>query len=48
MCIPKLTYIATVIPSLSISKIKDIEKEFNVFLRDNNQHKVLMGLIEVN
>ena len=36
MCIPKLTYIATVIPSLSIGKIKDIEKEFNVFLRDNN------------
>ena len=36
MCIPKFTHIATVIPSLSIYQIKEIEREFEIFLKDNN------------
>ena len=36
MCIPKFTHIATVIPNLSIGQIKEIEKEFESFLNENN------------
>ena len=36
MCIPKFTHIATVIPNLSISQIKEIEREFETFLNENN------------
>ena len=36
MCIPKFTHIATVIPNLSLGCIKDIEREFEIFLNDNN------------
>ena len=36
MCIPKFTHIATVIPNLSIGQIKDIEREFDIFLNENN------------
>ena len=36
MCIPKFTHIATVIPNLSIRQIKDIEREFELFLNNNN------------
>ena len=36
LCIPKFTHIATVIPSLSIAQIKDIKKEFERFLNENN------------
>ena len=36
MCIPKFTHIATVIPNLSISQIKEIEREFELFINDNN------------
>ena len=36
MCIPKFTHIATVIPNLSLGRIKDIEWEFEIFLNDNN------------
>ena len=32
MCIPKFTHIATVIPNLSLGQIKEIEKEFEIFL----------------
>ena len=36
MCIPKFTHIATVIPSLSIRRIKEIEREFELILNYNN------------
>ena len=36
LCIPKFTHIATVIPSLSISQIKEIDREFEHFLNENN------------
>ena len=36
LCRPKFTHIATVIPSLSISQIKEINKEFEHFLTENN------------
>ena len=36
MCIPKFTNIATVIPNLSIGQIKEIEREFELFINDNN------------
>ena len=36
LCILKFTHIATVIPSLSISQIKEINKEFEHFLTENN------------
>ena len=36
LCIPKFTHIATVIPSLTITQIKDIDKEFEHFLSENN------------
>ena len=36
LCIPKFTHIATVIPSLSITQIKEIDKEFEHFLTKNN------------
>ena len=36
MCIPKFTHIATVIPNLSISQIRDIEREFEFFFNENN------------
>ena len=36
MCIPKFTHITTVNPNLSIGQIKDIEREFEIFLNENN------------
>ena len=36
LCIPKFMHIATVIPSLSIIQIKEIDKEFEHFLSENN------------
>ena len=36
LCIPKFTHIATVIPSLTITQIKEIDKEFEHFLSENN------------
>ena len=36
LCIPKFIHIATVIPNLSIEQIKEIEKEFELFLNKNN------------
>ena len=36
MCIPKFTHIATLIPNLSIGQIKDIEREFEIFLNESN------------
>ena len=36
MCLPKFTHIATVIPSLSLKSIKEIEREFEIFLKNNN------------
>ena len=36
MCLPKFTHIATVIPSLSLKRIKEIEREFEIFLNSNN------------
>ena len=36
LCIPKFTHIATVIPNLTIAQIKEIDKEFEHFLSDNN------------
>ena len=35
MCLPKFTHVSTVIKSLSITKINEIEKEFNRFINDN-------------
>ena len=32
MCLPKFTHIATVIPSLSLKRINEIEREFEIFL----------------
>ena len=36
MFIPKFTLIATVIPNLSLGQIKEIEREFELFINDNN------------
>ena len=36
MCIPEFTHIATLIPNLSIGQIRDIEREFEIFLNENN------------
>ena len=36
MCIPKFTHIATVIPNLCLGCIKNIEREFEIFLNDKN------------
>ena len=36
MCLPKFTHIATVIPSLSIKRINEIEREFDIFMNHNN------------
>ena len=36
MCILKFTNIATVIPNLSLGQIKEIEKEFEIFLNYGN------------
>ena len=36
MCLPKFTHIATVIPSLSLKRMKEIEREFEIFLNNNN------------
>ena len=36
MCIPKFTHIATVIPNLSIGQIKEIEREFELFINNLN------------
>ena len=36
LCMPKFMHIATVIPSLSITQIKKIDKEFEHFLTENN------------
>ena len=36
MCLPKFTHIAAVIPSLSLKSIKVIEREFELFLKENN------------
>ena len=36
MCLPKFTHIATVIPSLSLKRIKEIEREFDIFLNYND------------
>ena len=36
MCLSKFTHIATVIPSLSLKRIKDIEREFDIFQNSNN------------
>ena len=36
MCLPKFTHIATVIPSLSLKKINEIEREFDIFINYNN------------
>ena len=36
MCIPKFTHIATVIPNLSLGQIKQIEREFELVINDNN------------
>ena len=36
MCLPKFTHISTVIPSLSLTRINEIEKEFKRFINDNN------------
>ena len=36
MCILKFTHIATVIPNLSIGQTKDIKREFELFINDNN------------
>ena len=35
MCLPKFTHIATVIPTLSLKRIKEIEREFEIFLNCN-------------
>ena len=35
MCLPKFTHIATVIPILSLKRIKEIEREFEIFLNCN-------------
>ena len=40
LCIPKFTHIATVIPSLSVTQIKEIDKEFEHCLYDNNPSMV--------
>ena len=40
LCIPKFTHIATVIPSLSVTQIKEIDKEFENFLSENNRSVV--------
>ena len=36
MCLPKFTHIATVIPSLSIKRINEIERKFDTFINHNN------------
>ena len=36
MCLPTFTHIATVIPSLSLKRIKKIEREFEIFINYNN------------
>ena len=36
MCLPKFTHIATVIPSLSLKRIKEIEREFEIFINYKN------------
>ena len=36
MCLPKFTCISTVIPSLSLTRINEIEKEFKQLISDNN------------
>ena len=35
MCLPKFTHVSTVILSLLITKIKEIEREFSRFINDN-------------
>ena len=36
MCLPKFTHIATVIPSLSLKRINEIEREFEIFINYKN------------
>ena len=36
MCLPKFTHIATVIPSLSLKRINEIEREFEIFINHKN------------
>ena len=36
LCIPKFSHIATVIPNLRIGHINEIEREFEIFLNENN------------
>ena len=36
MCLPKFTHIATVIPSLSLKRINEIEREFDIFINYKN------------
>ena len=36
LCIPKFTHIATVIPNLKTGQINEIEREFEIFLTENN------------
>ena len=36
MCLPKFTHIATVIPNLSLDQIKPIERDFELFINNNN------------
>ena len=36
MCLPKFTHIATVIPSLSLKQINEIEREFEIFINYKN------------
>ena len=38
MCLPKFTHIAAVIPSLSLKRINKIEREFELFLKENNPY----------
>ena len=40
MCIPKFTHIATVIPNLSIGQIKEIEREFQLFINNSNSFSI--------
>ena len=36
MCIQKFTHIAMFIPNLTIGQIEEIEREFDLFINDNN------------
>ena len=46
ICLPKLNHIVTVVPSMNLSSVRELEKEFNLFINNNNRPVVfILGIL---